>query len=155
MAFNIGQQDSQLTLSQALPAANASVTTGILDLQAIAPRSNAWSLGLLAVTVPALPENNTGAGITIALQAAAPSLTVGSGAIAPNLPSPGTFAAPACAQTITIPAVTNGGSLAQTYYFTAALDANGSTYQFYQFVITVPTGVNTTGEIVTIGWINA
>ena len=152
--FNIGPMDTQLTLSQALPAVNTNVTTGILDLQSIAPNGNAWRLGRIAAIIPALPEN-TVTGITIALQAAPPSLTGGSNAIAPLTPAPGAFVTPPTAQTFTIAAVAGTGSLAQVGYFTLAFDANGSPYQFYQFVITTPAGVVTVGEVIQIGWVYA
>ena len=154
MSFNIGLQDSQIQVSQALPSSGNNITTGVIDMQAIAPRSRAWGDGLFAVTIPAIPENTSSTGITIALQAAPPSLTGGSSAIAPLQPGPGTFITPTCAQTITIPAVTGTGSAASVAYFTLALDANGSAYQFYQFLITNP-GVTTSGEVLTIAWENA
>ena len=152
--YNIGPMDTQLTLTQALPAVNTNVTTGILDLQSIAPNGNAWRLGRIAVIVPALPEN-TVTGITIALQAAPPSLTGGSSAIAPLTPAPGAIVTPPTSQTFTIAAVAAVGSAAQIGYFTLAFDANGSPFQFYQFLITTPAGVTTVGEIVTIGWVYA
>lgn len=135
-----------------LPAANANNTTPVLDLQAIAPNSNAWQTGRIKVTVPALPENTAGAGITFALQAAPPSLT--SGIKAPALYPPGAFAAPNPSQTITVAAVANGGSLAQVFYFTLPCDANGSTFQFIQFVQTVPAGVATQGEVINYQYIS-
>ena len=147
---NIGPADVAMQLTQALPAAGANVTTAVIDLQAVGPFSDAWRIGRFAVKFPALPENNTGAGITVALQAAAPSLTLSP--IAPALPVPGAFAAPICAQTITLAAIAQTGTAAVKYYFTPAFDAVGSTFQFYQFVITVPAGVTTVGELVTIQW---
>lgn len=150
--INVAPQDLQLSVQQALPAAGANVTSGILDLQAIAPNSNAWRLGRIAVLFPALPENTAGAGITVSLQAAPPSLV--SGVVAPNTAPPGAFVTPVCSQTITITPVALAGSPATLAYFTLAFDSTGSTYQFYQFLITTPAGVVTLGEIVNIGWIN-
>lgn len=151
--INVGPQDTQLSLSQVIPASSSNVTTGILDLQAIAPNSNSWRLGRIAVIMPALPENTAGAGVTIDLKVAPPLLTTGAAAIAPNQPVPGAFITPVCAQKITIAAVAATGSPVQIAYFTLAFDPTGSTYQFYEFLITVP-AINTTGEIITIGWIN-
>ena len=150
--MNIAPQDAALSINQALPAAGANVTTPILDLQATSPNSNAWRLGRIQVSIPALPEN-TGTGITIALQAAPPLLTAGAASIAPNTALPGAFVTPTCAQTITITGQV-GGTPAQLAYFTLAFDSTGSTYQFYQFVITTPAGTVTVGEIINIGWIN-
>ena len=151
--INVAVQDAALSIAQALPAANTNVTTPILDLQAVAPNSNAWRLGRIAVSIPALPEN-TGTGITVALQAAPPSLVAGAASIAPNSPVPGAFVTPVCAQTITFAGIAGTGTPAQVAYFTLAFDSTGSTYQFYQFVITTPAGTVTLGEIVNIGWIN-
>ena len=151
--INVAVQDAALSINQALPAAGANVTTPILDLQAVSPNSNAWRLGRILVAVPALPEN-TGAGITVALQAAPPSLVAGAASIAPQTAVPGAFVTPTCAQTVTIAGVAGAGSAAQYAYFTLAFDPTGSTYQFYQFVITTPAGTVTVGEIITIGWIN-
>lgn len=151
--INVGVQDIALGINQALPAAGANVTTPILDLQAYAPNSNAWRLGRIAVSIPILPEN-TGTGITVALQAAPPSLTAGALSIAPLTNVPGVFVTPTCAQTITF-AGQPGGTLPQVAYFTLAFDSTGSTYQFYQFVITTPAGTVTLGEIMSIAWENA
>jgi hypothetical protein len=147
--INIGPQDNQLLVNTALPAAGANVTSAILDLQSIAPNSDSWRLGRIAVTFPALPEN-TGTGITIALQAAPPSLV--NSPPAPALPVPGAFVTPTCAQTITIAGVAGTGSLANVAYFTLAFDGNGSPYQFYQFLITTPAGTITQGENIAIAW---
>lgn len=148
--FN-GPSDGQLTITQALPANNTNVTTGVLDLQAVAPSSDAWRLGKIAVIIPALPEN-TGTGITIALQAAPPSLVAGSAAIAPKLPVPGAFVTPTVAQTATITGIASIGTPQQVVYFNLAVDANNSTFQFYQFLITTPNGTVTLGEILTFQW---
>jgi hypothetical protein len=153
MPINLGPQDVNLAVSIALPAAGQSATTNILDLQSIAPQGNAWREGRFVVSFPALPENNAGAGITVALQAAPPSLIASQPA--PALPVPGAFVTPAVGQTLTIPAVANGGSAASNNYFTLAFDANGSPYQFYQFLVTVPAQVATQGEVITIAWVYA
>ena len=151
--INVAVQDAALSIAQALPAAGANVTTPILDLQAVAPNSNAWRLGRIQVSVPALPEN-TGAGITVALQAAPPSLVAGAASIAPLF---------CCSWRVCYSGVRPNDyvrrsllahGLAQVAYFTLAFDSTGSTYQFYQFVITTPAGTVTVGEIVNIGWIN-
>ena len=152
--INIGAQDAALLINQALPAAGANVTTPVLDLQATSPNSNAWRLGRIAVSIPALPEN-TGTGITVAMQCAPPLLTAGAASIAPNTAVPGAFVTPTCAQTITFTGVAAVGTPAQIAWFTLAFDPTGSTYQFYQFVITTPAGTVTLGEIVNIGWIDA
>lgn len=150
--INLGPQDINLQVQQALPAAGQNVTTSILDLQAVAPHSNAWRLGRFVITVPNLPENNAGAGITVAMQVAPPSLTGGSAAIAPQTPAPGAFITPPTSQTFTVAAVAGTGSAAQVGYMTLSLDQNGSNYQFYQFLITVPAGVVTQGEQITIAF---
>ena len=154
MSINIGVIDSQLTVTQALPAAGNNVTTGNLDLQAVGPFSASNRLGYLFADVPAVAGNTAGAGITIALQAANASLTGGSTAIAPNLPAAGTFAAPNPSEIVTVAAVAAGGSVAARYYFPIPKDANGSCYQFYNFVITVPAQATTAAEVVTLGWQN-
>jgi hypothetical protein len=151
--INVAVQDLALSISQALPADNTNVTTPILDMGAVSPNSNAWRLGRIAVVLPALPAN-TGTGITVEMQCAGPLLTAGASSIAPNPAFPGAFAAPVCAQKITFTGVANGGTAEQVAYFTLASDSTGSTYQFYQFVVTTPNGTVTAGEIMTIGWIN-
>lgn len=150
--INVAVQDAALSVSVVLPAAGTNVTSAVLDLQATSPNSNAWRLGRIQVTIPVLPEN-TGTGITVALQAAGPLLTAGSASIAPNTSVPGAFAAPICAQTITFAGM-GGGTPAQQAYFTLAFDTTGSTFEFYQFVVTTPAGTVTMGETMTIGWIN-
>jgi len=152
MAIQIAPADVNLSVNMPLPAAANNNTTPVLDLQAIAPNSCAWQLGRIKVTVPALPENNTGAGITFAIQAAPVSLT--SQVKAPALPPPGVFVTPNPSQTITIAAVANGGSLAGVYYFTIPSDANGSSYQFIQFLQTVPAGVVTQGEVISYAFVS-
>jgi hypothetical protein len=147
---NLAPQDLNLSLSQVLPAVGTNVTTGYIDMQAIAPNSDAWTDGVFAITFPALPEN-TGTGITVALQAAPPSLTAGSVAIAPYTPPPGAFVTPADAQTVTLVGGV-GGTAATKLYMTLAFDPNGSPYQFYQFVVTTPAGTVTQGETITIAW---
>ena len=151
--INVAVQDAALSINQALPAANASVTTPVLDLQAVAPNSNAWRLGRIAVALPNLPEN-TGTGITVALQVAPPLLTAGAASIAPNTSVPGAFITPVCAQTITFTGVAGTGTGPLSAYFTLAFDPTGSTYQFYQFIVTTPAGTITLGEILNIGWID-
>lgn len=154
--INLGAIDLNLALNTALPAAGANVATGIIDLEAIGQNSDAWRLGRFAVVIPALPENTAGAGVTIALQAAPPSLVAGNPAgVAPNVPPPGAFAAPAVAQTLTVAAVAGSGSTANVYYFTPAFDVNGNTMQFYQFIITTPAQVASQGENILIAWVDA
>ncbi len=153
--INLGPLDLALSVGLALPAANANATTGILDLQSIAPMGDAWRLGRLAVIFPNLPENNAGAGITVDLQAAPPSLVAGQTGAAPNNPPPGAFITPPVAQKLTVAAVANGGSAANIYYFTLAFDPNGSPYQFYQFLVTVPAQVASQGEQILIAWVDA
>lgn len=150
--YNIGPVDLNLAVTQTLPAAGAAVTTGILDLQSIAPNGDAWRLGRIAVIVPAI-AGNVANGITIAVQAANADLN--NSPAAPALPVPAAFATPPVAQTLTIAAVAGTGSAASVYYFTPAFDAYGSPYQFYQFVITAGAGAVTAGESVTIGFANA
>lgn len=154
MAIILGPQDKAISLTMALPAAAANNTTGIIDLQAVGPFSDAWRLGLFAVTIPAIPAHTDSTkSITLELKAAPPSLTLSSPA--PSMPVPGTFVTPINAQKISIAGVAATGSAAQTVYFYAALDANGSTFQFYQFLQTVPSGDNNAGEIITYQWMNA
>lgn len=160
MAFsqliNLGPQDLNLSVSLALPAAAANNTTGILDVQSIAPNGDAWRLGRIAVVIPAIPlHTDSTKSITFALKAAPPLLTTGAAAAAPNQPVPGAFVTPICAQTISIPGVASSGTLAQIVYFTLAFDANGSPFQFYQFLQTVASGDNNSGETITYSWVNA
>lgn len=152
--YNIGPIDLNLSVTQALPAAGAAVTTGVLDFQSIAPNGDAWRLGRILVKVPAI-AGNVANGITIAVQAANADLTQGATGIAPLLPTPAAFATPAVAQTLTIAAVAGTGSAAGNYYLTVPLDAYGNPYQFAQFVITAGAGAVTAGEVVTIGFANA
>jgi hypothetical protein len=149
--INVGPQDTQLSLQVPLPAAGANVTTGILDLSAIGGNSNAWQLGRFAIILPALPENQAGAGITVAMQVAGPSLT--NSLPAPAAAVPGAFVTPVTSQTTTIAPVAAAGSPAFQAFQLATFDSTGSTYEFYQWVITVPAGVATEGEILTIAWI--
>lgn len=153
MPINIGPIDLNNAITFALPAAGATTVFGTLDMQAIAPNSDAWRLGRLAVVIPAIGGNDVVADtITITLQAAPPLLTAGASSAAPNNPVPGAFVTPLCSQVITIPGVVAGGSVAQKAYFTMAFDANGSPYQFYQFSVAVNASITTIGELVTIGW---
>lgn len=149
--INVGPQDTQLAVFVALPAAGANITTPIIDLGVNGGNSNAWQLGRWAIQLPALAENNTGAGITVSLQAANGSLTNSSPAPAPAVP--GAFVTPTTSQITTIPAVAIIGSPVFQAFQTAAFDSTGSTYQFYQWVITVPAGVITLGEQVIIAWV--
>ena len=148
---NIAPQDLNLSLSQIVPASGQSVTTGILDMQFIGPVSDSWRDGVFAVTLPVMPEN-TGTGITVSVQVAPPSLTAGISASAPYTPPPGAFITPPDAQTLTFTGVAGAGTPATKLFLQPAFDANGSPYQFYQFVITTPAGTNTIGEIMTIAW---
>jgi hypothetical protein len=152
MSINIGATDYQLSLTQALPAAGNAVTTGNIDLQAVGPFSASNRLGFLYVDMPAVAGNTAGAGITIAMQVANASLTTSS--VAPALPAAGTFAAPNPSEIVTVAAVGASGSVANRYYMPLPKDANGSCYQFYNFVITVPAQATTASEVVTIGWQN-
>jgi hypothetical protein len=147
---NVGPGDIQMAVTLALPASGQNATTGIIDLGAIAPNSNAWQLGRFAILCPALAENTSGAGITIAMQVAPPSLT--GGTPAPAVVSPGTFITPVTSQTTTIAAVAGTGSAAFQAFQLPAFDPTGSTYQFYQWVVTVP-AITTAGETLTIIWI--
>jgi hypothetical protein len=149
---NISATDLNLSLSQALPAAGASVTTGYIDMQAVGPNSDAWTDGVFAIGFPALPENIVAAGITVTMQVAGPNLTQGATAIAPNTSGPGAFAAPATAQVATLAGIAATGTPATKLWLELPLDTTGSPYQFYQFVIAVTAGINTTGEVITIAW---
>lgn len=149
--INVGPQDAQLTLNTALPAVSTNVNTGILDLEANGGNSNAWRMGRFAIYFPNLPENNTGAGITVTMSCANSSLTNSSPAPAPAVP--GTFAQPAVSQIATLSSVGVTGSAATVLYMTPAFDNTGSTFQFYQFNIAVPAGVITQGENVVIAWV--
>ena len=151
--INVGQQDSQLLVSTPLPAAGANVLSGIIDLGTSGGNSNAWRMGRFAIIVPNLPENNAGAGITVTMQAAGPLLTGGAANAAVAPIQPGVFAAPVTSQVTTFAAVAGTGSPAQQAYQTAAFDAIGSTYQFYQWQIAVPAGMATQGEPLIIAWV--
>lgn len=154
--INVGPQDLNLAVSLALPAAAANNTTGILDLQSIAPNGDAWRLGRIAVVIPAIPAHTDSTkSITFELKAAPPLLTTGAGAVAPNQPVPGAFVTPICAQKISLAGVATTGTFAQIIYFTLAFDANGSPFQFYQFLQTVASGDNNNGETITYAWVNA
>ena len=152
--YNIGPIDLLLSVSEALPAAGGNVTTGVLDLQSIAPNGDAWRLGRIAVKVPAI-AGNVADGVTIAVSAANADLTTGSAAIAPNLPVAGAYVTPAVAQTLTISPVAVTGSSAAIYYFAMPFDSYGNPYQFLKFVITAGAGSGTNSEVVTIGFANA
>ena len=148
--INLGTLDSALQVTLALPAAGVAGTTAAIDLQSIPPFGDAWRMGRFAVDIPAISENTSGAGITIAMQCAPASLTASSAA--PALPVVGTFVTPTNAQTITIPAVGSTGSVARREYFYLGLDSNGFPYQFYQFVITPPAQVTGSAEVITVSW---
>ena len=62
-------RDSELTVTMALPAANASNTSPTLDLHVDGdnPFNNTWRLGRIRAIVPALPNHTTG-NITLTLQ---------------------------------------------------------------------------------------
>ena len=149
---NLAPQDLNISLSQALPAGGANVTTGILDLQMIAPNSDSWRDGVFAVNFPNLPENTVAGGITVTLQCAPPLLTTGAAAIAPNNPVPGVFVTPANSQVSTLVGIPITGTAAQKLILSPEFDTTGQSYQFYQFVIAVTTGILTQGEIITIAW---
>lgn len=145
----IGPQDSQLSVTLALPAAAANNTTSALDLQAIAPLSDAWRLGRICATIPAL-VNHTDSTKTITLEILKATASLVSSPIAPALPVAGSFAAANPRQIGGVPGVATTGSLAQTLYFTIPCDANGNTLQFVEFLQTVPSGDgdNTASSIV-------
>lgn len=149
--INLGPADVALQVSVALPAAGANITTPVIDLQAVAGQSEAWRRGVFVIQFPALPENIANTGITVAMQVAPPSLT--NSPPAPQLPVPGAFITPATAQTFTCAAVAGNGSAAQYGFMFAALDPTGSSYQFYQFVITTPGGTVTQAEPINIFWV--
>ncbi len=155
--INLGPQDLNLALNTPLAAAGAAVTSGILDLQSIAPNGDAWRLGRIAIVVPALPENNDiTKSITVDLQAANASLVAGNPAgVAPNTPPPAAFATPLVAQKLSVTGVAVAGSAANIYYMTLAFDPNGNPFQFYQFVITTPAGIVTQAENILIAWVDA
>lgn len=148
--INLALQDAQLSVAANLPAANANVTTGVIDLQNIAPNSETWRRGLFVIQCPAIPENIANIGITVTMQVTNASLI--NSPPAPQLPVPGAFIAPPVAQVLTIAAVAGTGSLAQNAYMTLPLDGNGNPYQFYQFVIATPAGTNPNAETITISF---
>lgn len=148
--INIGQEDAQLLVSLVLPASGQSATTGVIDLATVAPNSNAWRMGRFAIKWPNLPENVSGAGITVAMQVAGPLLTAGTPAPAPIVP--GTFAAGTMAQTTTIAAVAASGTAAGQQFQLPDFDATGSTARFYRWVVTSP-AINFGGESITIVWV--
>lgn len=135
----IGAQDAKLSVTLALPAAAANNTTGILDLQAVSPNSDAWRLGRICATIPALPAltDNTKT-ITLEIQSAEANLSTSPPA--PALPLPGSFANSNPEQIGNIKGVASTGPSATTLYFTIPCDSNGSAQQFIQFVQTVPSG---------------
>lgn len=150
--INIGPLDLANSVSFPVPASGTNFTTGIIDLQAVGPNSDAARLGRIAIVVPAMPEANVVANtITIAIQGAPASLLAGNTAIAPALPPPGAFATQ---QTITLAGIVNGGIPAQVVYASLPFDGNGTPYQFLQFLVTTG-AINTLNETMTIGLANA
>lgn len=148
----IGTQDSQLSVTLALPAANASNTTGIIDFQAIDPQSDSWRLGRIVAIIPALPNHTDSTKvITLEIQTAGASLTTSP--IAPALPVPGSFGNANPRQIASIPGLATSGSLATTVYFTLPVDSGGSTNQFVSFLQSVPASDgNNTGSSITYAW---
>lgn len=154
MPINLGPQDVQLSVSLALPAAGANNTTGILDLENIAPNSDAKHLGLIAIDVPALVNHTDPTKtITFELQAAGPALANNNAAPLP--PVPGAFANANPRQIAGVAGVANSGSPATRLYFFVPLDANGSSMEFLQVVQTVPAGDGVNGEVITYTWVYA
>lgn len=151
----IGPQDAALSVSLALPAVNASNTTGVMDLQAITPESDAWRLGRICAIVPALPNHTDSTkSITLEIQSAEASLTLSP--VAPALPVAGTFANANPRQQGSVAGVAFVGSAPTTLYFTIPCDANGSSQQFIQFVQSVPAADgNLTGQVITYSWVAA
>ena len=145
----IGPQDSQLSVTLALPAANANNTTGVIDLQAIAPNSDAWRLGRICAIVPLL-VNHTDPTKTITLEIKVASASLTTSPAAPALPVAGSFATANPRQIGGVPGLATTGSLATTLYFTIPCDANGNTLQFVEFLQSVPAsdGDNTASSIV-------
>jgi len=149
----IGPIDSQLSVTLALPAAAANNTTGVIDLQSIAPYSDGWRLGRICAVIPALP-NHTDSTKTITLEIKAASASLSSSPVAPALPVAGSFAAANPRQIGGVAGVASTGSLATTLYFTIPCDANGNTLQFVEFLQTVPSGDgDNTGSSVVYSWV--
>lgn len=148
--INLGPQDAMLQLAAvAVPANNANNLSGVLDLQAVGPFSDAKHLGLIVATIPAIPELVSGS-ITIQIQTAEPSLTASP--IAPSLPVPGAFANANPSQIGTITGAA-GGYPGGLLYFFVPLDSNGNSQQYVQFLQTA-TGA-TGGEIIVYSWQDA
>ncbi len=145
----IGAQDSQLSVSKLLPAAAANNTTSVIDLQAIAPNSDAWRLGRICASIPLL-ANHTDSTKTITLEIKAASASLSNSPSAPALPVAGSFAAANPRQIGGVAGVATTGSLATTLYFTIPCDANGNALQFVEFLQTVPSadGDNTASSVV-------
>ena len=73
--INLGPQDAFLQLATvAVPPNGQNNLSGVLDLEAVGPFSDAKHLGLIAVTVPAMPELVSGT-LTLQIQVAEASLT--------------------------------------------------------------------------------
>jgi hypothetical protein len=149
----IAAQDSQLSVTLALPAAAANNTTGIIDFQAIDPQSDSWRLGRICATVPALPNHTDSTKvITLEIQTAGASLTTSPSA--PALPVPGAFGNANPRQIGSIPGVATSGSAVTKIYFTLPVDSDGSTSQFVEFLQTVPSGDgNNTASSVVYSWV--
>jgi len=149
----IAAQDSQLSVSLVLPAAAASNTTSVIDLQSIAPNSDGWRLGRICASIPAL-VNHTDSTKTITLEIKAASASLSSSPVAPALPVAGSFAAANPRQIGGVAGVASTGSLATTLYFTIPCDSNGNTLQFVEFLQTVPSGDgDNTGSTVVYTWV--
>ena len=151
--INLGPQDSFLSLATlALPAAGANNTTGVMDLECVGPFSDGKYTGLIAVTVPPLPNLVATYSITLQIQVAEPSLTASSPAPGANVP--GAFANANPSQIITINGVA-GGYQGGVFYFFIPIDSTGNTYQYVQVLQTAGAGATTEGEIVTYSFIKA
>ena len=148
--INLGPQDAFLQLATvAVPPNGQNNLSGVLDLEAVGPFSDAKHLGLIAVTVPAMPELVSGT-LTLQIQVAEASLTQSGIAPAPTVPGAFANANPSQIATITGAA---GGYAGGVFYFFVPLDSNGNSYQYVQFLQTA-TGP-TAGEIVSYAWQDA
>lgn len=146
-----GPSDAALLAQVALPNAGAAANSPVFDFQAIAPNSDAWRQGRIALLVPAIPlHTDATKTITVEIQTAAAALANNS--VAPALPVPGAFANANPRQIAGVAGVANTGSAATVLYFDIPLDANGSAYQFCQFVVTVPAGDANANEVLTLQW---
>jgi hypothetical protein len=151
--MNLGPQDALLSLATlAIPAAGATNTTGVLDLEAVGPFSNAKHKGMIQITIPPLPNLVATFSVTGTVQVANASVIASNPAPGPNVP--GAFFTPNPSQVFTITGVA-GGYPGGTVYLQFPLDANGNTYQYLQFVQTSGAGAVTEGEIVTYAFVAA